>query len=73
MLNTIETQAAIENCRTLIDQINARLSVEEPSSMSHRQQSFCCILSLPLPLSKRRDKSRNTQADVALGGRFALR
>jgi hypothetical protein len=30
MLNTIETQAALENCRTLIDQINGRLSAEEP-------------------------------------------
>jgi hypothetical protein len=30
LLNTIEIQAALENCRTLIDQINARLSTEEP-------------------------------------------
>jgi hypothetical protein len=30
MLNTIETHAALENCRRLIDQINAELSAEDP-------------------------------------------
>jgi hypothetical protein len=30
MLNTIENQAALENCRALIDQINAELSAEDP-------------------------------------------
>jgi hypothetical protein len=29
MLNKIEAEAAIENCRTLIDQIDAGLSAEE--------------------------------------------
>ena len=30
MLNKIEAEAAIENCRALIDQIDAGLSAEEP-------------------------------------------
>jgi hypothetical protein len=30
MLNTIETQATLENCRALIEEINAELSAEEP-------------------------------------------
>ena len=30
MLNTIETEATLENCRALINQINAGLSAEEP-------------------------------------------
>jgi hypothetical protein len=30
VINTIENQAALENCLTLIDQINAKLSAEEP-------------------------------------------
>ena len=30
MRNTIEAEAALENCRALIDQITAGLSAEEP-------------------------------------------
>ena len=30
MTNTIEAEAALENCRALINQINAGLSAEEP-------------------------------------------
>jgi hypothetical protein len=30
MLNTIEAEATLENCRALIDEINAGLSAKEP-------------------------------------------
>jgi hypothetical protein len=48
----IQAKAVLGKCRMLINQINAGLTQEEPSSMSHRWQSFYCILSLPLLLSK---------------------
>jgi hypothetical protein len=46
---------------------------KSPSSMSHRQQSFCFILSLPLLLFKEtRQIPGHTHADVALRRRFAI-
>jgi hypothetical protein len=54
----IAAGAVLENCRALIDQIIAGFLRRSPSALYHRQQSFCFILSLPLLLSKRRDKFR---------------
>jgi hypothetical protein len=49
-----ELEAALTNCRTLMNRIDAGLSVKKLSlSISHWQQSFYFILSLPLLLSRR--------------------
>ena len=43
MRNTIEAKAALENCRALINQIDASLSAEEPSGdvSSATELLFC--------------------------------
>jgi hypothetical protein len=47
-----EAEAALANCRALINQIMPGFLRKSSSSMSHRRQSFCFILSLPLLLSQ---------------------
>ena len=69
MRNTIEAEAALENCRALIDQITAGLSAEEPFGMFHQRPSFCCILSLPLLLSKSSPRERE-ETKIALNYRW---
>ena len=53
MLNTIEAEATLENCRALINQIIAGLSAEEPFvNVSSAAELLFYLMSVPLLLSK---------------------
>jgi hypothetical protein len=52
MLKEIEAGATLENCRALINQITVGLSAEKPFVDFLSGQRFCCILILPVLLSK---------------------
>ena len=53
VLKEIKAEAVLEDCRVLIDQINAELFAEEPFVNVSQAADFSCILSLPLRLSRR--------------------
>jgi hypothetical protein len=52
VLKEVEAGAAVANCRTLINQINARLSAEKPFVNVSSAAELLFILSLPLQLKK---------------------
>jgi hypothetical protein len=52
VLKEIDIEATLEDCRALINQINAGLSAEEPFVDVSSAKSFCFVLSVPLLLSK---------------------
>jgi hypothetical protein len=54
MANTVETEAILENCRALIQQIDAGLSAEEPFGNVLLAAELLFILSLPLLFTKKR-------------------
>ena len=61
MLKEIEAEATFENCRALIDEINAGLSAEEPFiNVSSAAELLFYLEFAASALRKRRDKFRAT-------------
>jgi hypothetical protein len=68
MLKETEAEATLENCRALINQIDAELSAEEPFVDFLSRQRFCCILILPVLLSKSPRYTRESRRSPCISG-----
>ena len=72
MLKETDVEAALANCRALINQINAGLSAEEPFVDVSSATELFFILSVPLLLSKgpchARESVRRQRSPSIIGG-----